>query len=95
MKAFLQPTLLKIVLAIFLFVIASWLWYLFVTATLSDTFPLGFPLAFLTAWGPCPPGESCSESDLFYLVLDILFWYLVSALGIWLIQRKNNRFWGL
>lgn len=41
--------------------------------------PLGIPLQFYLAWGPCPPGVSCSESNLFDLAIDILFWYILSA----------------
>ena len=90
MKTFLKPTLLKVSLALVLFVITSWLWRMFTRATIMDLDLWGFPLAFFTAWGPCPPDEMCSESNALYLVLDIVFWYLISALGNWLIQRKKS-----
>ena len=80
MRTILKPTLLKIVLALVLFVLSSYLWRMYVISTISDTFPWGFPLQFYIGWGPCPPGEVCSESNLFFLVVDLMFWYLVSGL---------------
>ena len=79
MKQILQPTILKITLALVLFIIASLLWRMYVMATLSDTFPFGFPLQFFLAWGPCKPEQNCSEFNGLWLVLDMLFWYVVSA----------------
>ena len=79
MKAIFKPTLLKIVLAFILLVISSSFWRLYVMATISDTFPWGFPLQFYTAWGPCPPGDVCSEANILFLILDLAFWYTVSG----------------
>jgi hypothetical protein len=80
MKAIINPTLLKIVLASSFFVLSSLLWRTYVISTISDTFPWGFPLQFYMAWGPCPPGELCSETNFFFLILDLAFWYMVSGL---------------
>lgn len=88
LKTLLRPGLAKILLAFFLVVLSSYLWRLYIISTISDTFPLGFPLQFYVAWGPCPPGVSCSESNIFYLIVDILFWYFVSAFLIWPFGRK-------
>lgn len=88
MKQILKPTLSKIILTFALFIISSLLWRMYVTATLSDTFPLGFPLEFFLAWGPCRPEQNCSEFNGLWLVLDILFWYVVSA-GI--VEWVKNR----
>lgn len=79
MKQILKPTLPKIMLTFALFTVASLLWRMYVMATLSDTFPFGFPLQFHLAWGPCRPEQNCSEFNGLWLVLDILFWYAVSA----------------
>ena len=79
MKAILRPTLLKVLLALILFVASSYLWRMYVIATISDTFPWGFPLQFYMGWGPCPPGEVCREYNFFFLLLDLAFWYMVSA----------------
>jgi hypothetical protein len=78
MKTLLRPTLLKIVLAFVLFALFSYIWRIYVISTLSDTFPWGFPLQFYLAWGPCQPGEVCSEIKIFYLIIDALCWYIVS-----------------
>ena len=86
MKAFLKPTVLKAIVAIVLLIAFSWLWRLFVISTISDTFPMGFPLQFFLSWGPCRPGENCSEFNGFYLVLDLAFWYMIGAFLV-------GRFW--
>jgi hypothetical protein len=80
MGALLKPSLTKIVLAPALFALSSYLWRIYVISTISDTFPWGFPLQFYLAWGPCPPGDVCSESNPVFLILDLAFWYSVSAL---------------
>lgn len=79
MKQIFGPNLLTITLTFALLIISSWLWRMYVMATLSDTFPAGFPLQFFVAWGPCPPEENCAEFNGLWLVLDILFWYAISA----------------
>ncbi|MEN9524614.1 MAG: hypothetical protein RL536_683 [Candidatus Parcubacteria bacterium] len=84
----LKPTLLKILIAGILLIAFGWAWGFWVQMRISDTFPFGFPLQFFLAWGPCQPGENCSEFNGLYLGLDILFWYVVSA---WMVTRlKNN-----
>ena len=83
MKAIVQPSLLKIILALVLLVISSLIWRMYIISTISDTFPWGFPLQFYLAWGPCPPGEVCSETNFFFLILDLLFWYLVSGFALY------------
>ncbi len=87
MKAILKPTLLKILVALLLFVLFSSLWRLYVISAISDTFPWGFPLQFYMAWGPCPPGEICSESNLFFMILDLAFWYVVGGFLVSRIAR--------
>lgn len=84
MRSFLKPSFLKIVVAIALFVLSSWLWRMLVMATISDTFPHGFPLQFYEAWGPCPLGENCSEFNGINLLFDGLIWY---GIGAWLVSR--------
>jgi hypothetical protein len=72
-----------------LFLIASLLWRSYVISTISDTFPWGFPVQFYLAWGPCPPGESCSEFNGLWLFLDILIWYVVSTFIIHTFKKKS------
>jgi hypothetical protein len=84
----LKPTIPKIVLTIALFAVFSWLWRMYVTSTISDTFPLGFPLQFFFAWGPCQAGQTCSKFHGAYLTLDIVFWYIFSAFFISRLKKK-------
>ena len=91
MKSILKPSLLKIILTIALFLVASYLWQVFITSRITDIFPLGFPLPFYVAWGPCPPGESCSEFNGLWLALDIVIWYLVSAFILSMIKKMEAK----
>jgi hypothetical protein len=79
MKQIINPTPSKLILTFVLLIISSLLWRMYIVATISDTFPVGFPLQFFLAWGPCQPTQNCSEFNGLYLVADILFWYAVSA----------------
>lgn len=88
MKTLLKPTLIKVILAFILFTLFSYLWRMYVVSTISDTFPWGFPLQFYLAWGPCPPGELCRASNLLFGLLDVVFWYLVSAFLVLIFSRK-------
>ncbi|HSL47243.1 MAG TPA: hypothetical protein VK897_27635 [Anaerolineales bacterium] len=89
MKTILKPTLLKIALTLVLLVLSSYLWRMYVTSTISDTFPWGFPLQFYLAWGPCPPGEVCSENNVLFLILDLMFWYMVSGFFVSKLGRAH------
>ena len=93
MKQILKPTLAKISLTLALFILASLLWRMYVMATLSDTFPVGFPLQFFLAWGPCRPEQNCAEFNGLWLLLDLLFWYAVSAglVGVVHLRRARSR----
>ena len=88
MKNLLRPTVLKIILAFVLFAAFSWLWRMYVISNISDTFPLGFPLQFFLAWGPCQAGENCSEFNTLYLTLDVIFWYIIGAILASRFQKK-------
>lgn len=79
MRALLRPSFVKIILTFALFALFSYLWRMYVVSTVSDTFPWGFPLQFYLAWGPCPLGEICSEISILFLILDLIFWYVVSG----------------
>ncbi len=89
MLNFLKPNLWKIVLTLALLIISSILWRTFVVSRISDTFPMGFPFQFYMAWGPCQAGEDCSEFNSIYLVLDLLIWYVSSALLVDRLRRSR------
>lgn len=86
---FLKPTLWKIVLTGILFFVSSALWQLYTLTQISDTFPAGFPFNFYLAWGPCPPGQDCSEFNALFLIFDLLIWYVVSAFLVDRILKRS------
>ena len=88
MKHFLKPDLWKVFLTIVLVSVSSAAWRLFVMSRISDTFPMGFPLQFYVAWGPCQSGQNCSEFNALFLFLDLLFWYGVSA---FIVDRRQKK----
>jgi len=90
MLMFLKPSIAKLALTLAMLIISSMSWRMFTIARISDTFPMGFPLQFYLAWGPCRAGEICSESNGVFLVLDLIFWYAVSAFVIDRLGRKIN-----
>ena len=79
MTQYLKNNLRTILLTLALMLVSGLLWSIYQTARISDTFPLGFPFRFYLAWGPCPPGRSCYEFNLFNLILDFILWYGISA----------------
>jgi hypothetical protein len=89
MPAFLKPNLWKLLLTIALFYASSYLWRAYTMSRISDTFPRGFPFEYYMAWGPCPPGETCFEFNTLYLVLDLVIWYLVSAVLVDRFQKRT------
>lgn len=89
MQTIFRPTIWKIILTSTLFIITSLLSRNYVISHISDTFSWGFPLQFYFAWGPCPLGESCSEFNGLWLIIDILIWYLVSAFIIHSFKKKS------
>ena len=89
MLRFLRPNLWKLILGILLFLGSSALWRAFVISRISDTFPRGFPFQYYLAWGPCPPGQSCSEFNMLFLILDVVIWYMVSAFIVDRLQKKR------
>ncbi|MBL8045952.1 MAG: hypothetical protein JNL09_05390 [Anaerolineales bacterium] len=91
MQQLLKPTWPKIILALALLFVSSWLWRMYVVATISDTFPLGFPLQFFLAWGPCLPNRNCSEFNGWWLIVDVLFWYAISAGLVEWVKRRANQ----
>ena len=88
MPGFLKPTLWKLVLTAGLLYASSSVWRAYVISRISDTFPYGFPFQFYIGWGPCPPGQNCSEFNGLFLLLDILLWYIVSA---FIVDRLRKR----
>lgn len=88
MKLLLKPSFLKIILAFVLFILPSWLWRIYAVSRISDTFSYGFPLQFYLSWESCPFLGPCFEFNALYLLIDLAFWYIVSA---FLVDRFQKR----
>jgi len=52
-------------------------------------FPHWLSTSILSGLGPCPPGEICSEFNVLWLVIDIVFWYIVSAFIISILKKRS------
>lgn len=89
MLRFLRPSLWKILLTLTFLTLSSFLWRAYTISRISDTFPHGFPFQFYIGWGPCRPGEVCSEFNSTFLLFDLLIWYVVSALLTGRIQKRT------
>ena len=89
MIAFLKPTLWKLILGLFLFFISDCLWRFTIGLSIMDVSYFGQPWHYFIAWGPCQAGQNCSEFHGMYLILDLVFWYLISAAFMtWLWRKK-------
>jgi hypothetical protein len=88
MRQLLRPTSAKVLVALGLFALASWLWRIVVTSTIGDVFPWGFPFGFYETWGPCKPGDTCEQWTFRYFWVDLMLWYLASAA---LLGRRGMR----
>ncbi len=88
MKQILKPTLLKIIVTFVLLIAVGWLWQAILGLTLMDTSYFGVPMHFYITWGPCKPGNTCSEFNGLYLALDIIFWYIVGAILVFWFRKK-------
>ena len=89
MLSFLKPGLWKLILTFALLAVSSILWRMYIVSHISDTFPLGFPLQFHLAWGPCQAEQNCSEFNGIFLLLDLLFWYVIGAIVVDRIGKRR------
>ena len=80
MKYFLEHILGWSILAAILFMCSTFLWRLITGSIFMDSFFIGFPLNYYHGTGLCPPGETCTEFNSLNLVLDFIFWLIVSPI---------------
>ncbi len=81
-NTFLYPSWKKIGIAAALFILAGWIvWPAVTTSLVTDWYPVGFPLP-IRAEGLCRPSGVCIEFSWLGLVIDIAFWYGLSALYV-------------
>jgi len=87
-KTLLTPSVAKIGLTLVLLIVSAALWRAYVISHIGDTFPLGFPFVFFESWGPCRPGQNCAEGRWWALILDVMIWYIVSAV---ILARRSRQ----
>jgi hypothetical protein len=75
-----RPTPLKLALALGAFATSAFARYEIQAARIVDLWSWGFPLAFYETWGPCAPGMTCRAWTPAPLLVDLLFWYVVTVL---------------
>lgn len=86
-KEFLKPDLRKIVVFIILFISSSFIYFN------TDFYFLGFPMSFYVrtpCFGLTCPGWIWGFS-LQYLLVDLVIWYLVSCLIVWIYDKVKKK----
>ena len=78
-KAFLKPTRWKVLLGLIFFVASSF----FSTHILE----VGFPLSFIVVDFELGPDIDEAHYNLLFLVIDILFWYLISCSTLFIMNK--------
>ncbi len=87
---FLKPTIGKIVVTIILLVLAHVVQIL-IRAGIVDYWVIGVPFHFEQTWGPCLPEEICYSFNWFLLIIDIIFWYLISCFIVFLWKKYKKK----
>jgi hypothetical protein len=78
-NSFLFPTPHKLILGIVLFFVFGWIvWPTIIESLASDWFPIGFPFT-IDAVTNC---EGCVDFSWIAVILDVVLWYIVSAVII-------------
>jgi hypothetical protein len=78
-NSFIFPAPQILFLAIVLFFVFGWIvWPAIIESIITDWYPSGFPFT-IHAVGLCPPPGDCIDFRWIALVLDIVLWYLISA----------------
>ena len=60
--------------------------------TAVDYWPTGFPFTFSAYWGPCPEGGKCYFNNGLAGAADIVIWYLVACLIIFLYKNRKRAY---
>lgn len=89
-KEFLAPTPFKLILIAFIFVMVFLLGLMERKFDVPDTY--GFPLVFWEIGGYIEPEHGyINQFNLAFLVIDLIFWYLISAAIIFAASRRSNK----
>lgn len=84
-----KSVIAKIIFGFILFVVVTFIHA--ITWPVVDYWASGWPFHFSESWGPCPPGGVCNSSNTFALIADIVLWYLVLCLVIFVFKKIKNR----
>ena len=88
---FLRPSIGKIVVTIVLLVLAHGVQIL-IRAGITDYWVIGVPFHFQQTWGPClSPETVCRSFNWFLLIIDIIFWYLISCFMVFLWKKYKKK----
>jgi len=87
---FLKPTTGKVVVTIVLLVLVHVVQIL-IRAGIVDYWVIGVPFHFEQTWGPCLPEEICYSFNWFLLIIDIIFWYLISCFMVFLWNKYKKK----
>lgn len=93
LKEFLRPTIKKLILTLGLFFVISFIWSNI--NVVLDAWFFGYPSAVIGADGFCPPVEvdpDCGKPQFFLdgIVIDAVFFYILSCLLVLLFQRGEK-----
>ena len=93
LKQFFGPTwksgIVKIVLGVVLFYLVDFIHAL--TWPVVDYWASGWPLYYSESWGPCPPGAVCYKNNIFALIFDVVFWYLVLCVAVFVFKKIKRK----
>ncbi len=93
LKEFLKPTIWKVIIFIILLILTSVFNYATYCPECTRA-AYGFPLALYELPG-CKPvsAEGCPGYRVIYsaLIVDLIFWYLVSCLIVWFYDKRKKK----
>ncbi len=90
LKELLKPKLIKIVLFLLLLII-SFLIRIFIDSRMTGATRSGFP-SITTITSVLPPEyEVESNTNYFNLLINLIFWYLISCLIVWLYEKYKKK----
>jgi hypothetical protein len=91
LKQFLKPDWRKIVIFVVLFVLAVIIIPIINARFGLYTVSIGFPLPFYSCTFLVELGSLCSFTGYTYIIIDILIWYLLSCLTVWIYDTLRKR----
>lgn len=91
LKKFLKPDWKKILIFVFLLVIAVIIIPIMNARFGLYTISIGFPLPFYSCTFLVELGSLCSFAGYTYTIIDILIWYVLSCLIVWIYDMLRKK----